>query len=553
MYNEKKSIMEEKYKRLFTKQGNVNTASIRNDRLKRNHPELYEDVMSQFPLYGNITQKLLAIKNGDYCYCATCGKLIEYHANKQKIPYCSSECGNNSVKKLTVTSKPRSEETTSKIKKTCFERYGAPSPFASDKIQQKCKKTVKEKYGVDCISQCQSVRNKMKETLLRKYGVEYISQVGSIREKAKETRLIKKLKAKSLNFTNKYDYVKSLGIECNPDDLKNISVGEAYRLISKEMIEIKLGIREPSVEVIKQNYVDIYPWLHKYELIKPSISTAQTELNEWIKSLGFDTVFNDRKTISPRELDIFIPSKNLAIEYNGVYWHDSFKIDKNYHVDKTNICESNGIQCIHIFENEWKEKPDLIKSIIMSKLGLCDRFYARKCHIKQVSKQDEIDFFEANHLNGWASSKVCYGLYHDDILVMCCSFGRSRFDRNVEWELIRMATLKNKNVVGGFSKILKHFIKQHKPKSILSYADRRLSVGNVYLKNGFKFVSNTPPNYWYIEKRTWVKHSRQKFMKHKLKKFDSYSNTKTESEIMKDSNKFFRHHDCGNMKFVMTL
>ena len=549
----KKSIMEEKYKRLFTKQGNVNTASIRDTRLERHHPELYKDVMSQFPLYDNITQKLLAIKNGDYCHCATCGKLMEYPADKQKIPYCSSECGNNSVKKLAAVSKPRSEETSAKIRKTCLERYGAPSPFASDKIQQKRKNTVKEKYGVDCISQSQSVRNKMKETLLNRYGVEYISQIGWTREKAKETRLIKKLKEKSPTLTNKYDYVKSLGIECNPDDLKNVSVGETHKLISKEMIEIKLGIREPSVEVIKQNYVDIYPWLHKYELIKPSISTAQSELNEWIKSLGFDTVFNDRKTISPKELDIFIPSKNLAVEYNGVYWHDSFKIDKNYHLDKTNVCESNGIQCIHIFENEWKEKPDLIKSIIMSKLGLCDRLYARKCHIKQVPKQDEIDFFEANHLSGWTSSKVCYGLYHDDNLVMCCSFGGSRFDRNYDYELIRMATLKNKNVVGGFSKILKHFIKNHKPKSILSYADRRLSMGNAYTKNGFEFVSNTPPNYWYIEKRAWTKHSRQKFMKHKLKSFDSYSDAKTESEIMKDSNKFFRLHDCGNMKFVMML
>ena len=116
-----------------------------------------------------------------------------------------------------------------------------------------------------------------------------------------------------------------------------------------------------------------------------------------------------------------------------------------------------------------------------------------------------------------------------------------------------MATQKNKNVVGGFSKILKHFIKNHEPKFILSYADRRLSMGNAYTKNGFEFVSNTPPNYWYIEKRTWTKHSRQKFMKHKLKSFDSYSDTKTESEIMKDSNKFFRLHDCGNMKFVMIL
>ena len=67
---------------------------------------------------------------------------------------------------------------------------------------------------------------------------------------------------------------------------------------------------------------------------------------------------NCRNIIAPLEIDIFIPSKNIAIEYDGLYWHSSNKfsgrtIEKKYHLNKTEQCLKKGIKLIHIFENEW--------------------------------------------------------------------------------------------------------------------------------------------------------------------------------------------------------
>jgi hypothetical protein len=233
------------------------------------------------------------------------------------------------------------------------------------------------------------------------------------------------------------------------------------------------------------------------------ISKPELKLQEFLENFEIQT---NVKTIINGELDIFIPEKNIAIEYNGLYWHSEInRPDNKYHLKKTESCESKGIQLIHVFEDEWVSKQDIVKSRIKNILGITDyRIYARKCSIREVETAEARKFLEDNHIQGFVGGKYYYGLYYQNKLVSIMTFGYLR--RNLgqktiqdnEYELLRFCNILNTSVIGAASKLFKHFLKIHNPKRIISYADRRWSIGKLYETLGFKFSHNSSPNYFYV-------------------------------------------------------
>ena len=136
--------------------------------------------------------------------------------------------------------------------------------------------------------------------------------------------------------------------------------------------------------------------------------------------------------------------------------------------------KNNGYKLIHIFEHEWINKQEIIKSKLKALFGVeQERIYARKCIIKEISNKEKNDFLNQFHIQGEDKSKVKLGLFFADELVAIMTFGKPRFNKNYEYELIRYAT--SKHVIGGASKLLKYFEHVYKPKSIITYADRRFS------------------------------------------------------------------------------
>jgi len=281
-------------------------------------------------------------------------------------------------------------------------------------------------------------------------------------------------------------------------------------------------------------------------------SLPEKELYDFISSFGFKVLRNDRTIISPLELDIVIPEKKLAIEFNGLYWH-SFKMgkDKNYHLEKTIKSASVGYQLIHIFEDEWENKKEIIKSIIKSRLNIYDkRIFARKCKIKEITSGEASKFYNDNHLQGGINSSVNVGLFYNDVLVSCLSFAKPRYNKKYKWELTRFANRLNTSVVGGFSKLLKHFTKNYKG-CIITYSDKRLFNGGVYRNNGFTELSPSIPSYFYFNRRE--RFSRVKFQKHKLKNLlESFDENITEKENMK-ANGWNWIYDCGNWVFEYNI
>ena len=253
------------------------------------------------------------------------------------------------------------------------------------------------------------------------------------------------------------------------------------------------------------------------------------------------------------ELDLYSKEHKLAIEINGIYRHSSEFKPKNYHLEKTIACESNGIQLLHFWDTEIENNFDLVKSMIASRLGKSNRkIYARKCYIALVDNETRRKFEKENHLQGDGNSTVNLGLYLETNLfpelVSIMTFAKPRFNKKYDWELIRFCSLKYTNVIGGASKLFKYFLDRYEG-NIITYANRRFSQGNLYKQLGFTNMGCSAPNYWYVIDGNLV--SRNRCQKHKLKKIlgDKFNSELSESENMLSAG-YHRIFDCGNMVFA---
>lgn len=235
-----------------------------------------------------------------------------------------------------------------------------------------------------------------------------------------------------------------------------------------------------------------------------SISSPQQEIADYITSLGFELSINNRKIISPKEVDIYVSSKNLAIEFNGLYWHSSaapnFKRGKHY--DKTLLCQKAGLRLFAIFEDEWHTKKDLIKVMLAHRLGVSSaiRLFARKLELVELKAKECKEFHDKHHLDGGLSYKG-FGLKFNGEIVAALSVRKYKNGVYKDFtEVARFATHASYNVIGGVSRLLSKI-----NGGIISYSNNRLSNGDVYKKLGFveDTVSKTA-SYWYTDYETRV-------------------------------------------------
>lgn len=269
-----------------------------------------------------------------------------------------------------------------------------------------------------------------------------------------------------------------------------------------------------------------------------------------------EIIIHSRDIIAPFELDIYVPRLKIAFEYNGLIWH-SEKFSEDYkikHLRKFNLCKEKGIRLVQIFEDEWLEKRDIVVSRIKSIFGVYDTvIYARKCEIKNVDYDIVTEFLKENHLQGFCPSKIQYGLYYNNELVSLMTFGHTRqmkkYNENYEktFELLRFAVKKNTKIIGGASKLLKHFIENNDFIEIITYADKRWSNGNMYFTLGFEHTHDSSPNYFYVYDK--IRKNRFNFRKNVLVK-KGYDETKSEHQIMNEL-EYYRLYDCGTMVFKM--
>lgn len=281
-------------------------------------------------------------------------------------------------------------------------------------------------------------------------------------------------------------------------------------------------------------------------------SYGERELYNEFKLSSLDFRTNCRNIINPYEIDFVIG--NLCIEYDGLMFHsDGLGYPGNNGKRFKDKLIPPGYELLTIFENEFldENKKKIWFSIIKNKLNLNKtRIYARKCEIRSVSTKDAKSFCEDNHIQGYAKSSIKIGLYYDGELVSIMTFSKPRFNKNIEYELIRFCSKKGTNVIGGGSKLLKEFERSYKPSSLISYANKRWSSGGVYEKLGFTYNGDTPNNYFYFKVNENILLTRNQCQKHKLNHLlANYDSSLTEESNM-FNNGYRKIYDYGNKKYV---
>ena len=298
-------------------------------------------------------------------------------------------------------------------------------------------------------------------------------------------------------------------------------------------------------------------------------SRLEKELTDFIRSIYNGKIeFSNREILKGKELDIYLPDLKIAIEFNGLYWHSEEgsrgRCHKNYHVEKLEECLKLGIRLINISEDEWNFKKDIVKSKIKHILGLNNnpKIYARDCYVEEISSKHKSEFLNNNHIQGNDKSILNLGLWypyvddegneiHELVAVMTFCELRKSMGRNKKeghYELSRFASTIHYRVIGAFGKLWNYFINNYQFKKIITYADRRWSVGNMYEKCRFKLDHISKPNYWYTDGR--IREYRYKYRKQKLKVMfpDLYDENKTEKEIMSEAG-YYKIWDCGNLVY----
>jgi hypothetical protein len=485
--------------------------------------------------------------------CPTCK--IEFKSYNKT---CSVSCG-------AINSKQKREE-------TYFLKTGYTNPSHNPEVKSKIstsnkanavsslevrKKTNVEKYGVEFLLQTEEYKQKAKDTTQANYGVDNIFQIEGFNKLYPYVATPEqKLKTKIKRFET--DYLK--GMYHYPDSI---------RLFTKDDWELDITERKYLCLECNQEFLryssNVYRCTHCFPI---NFNKGESEVFNFCQSIYDGTILRtDRQTIAPRELDIHIPDKKLAIEYDGLLLHSygdgkDFKwsivnnLDKEnvkYHLQKTEQCKELDTLLLHIFENEWLNpvKQNIWKSIIQTKLGGNRTIGARQCELNGMTKEIVREFLNKNHLQGECNSSVEIGLFYEGDLVSLLTLSKPRFNKNYDWEIVRFCNKIGWNISGGFSRLLKEFRKNYSG-SIITYADKRYSDGALYRSNSFVELPDSKPNYWYCHPRKGTLESRLEYQKHKLKeKLSIYNEELTEAENM-FMNGYRRIWDCGNKVFVLT-
>lgn len=292
------------------------------------------------------------------------------------------------------------------------------------------------------------------------------------------------------------------------------------------------------------------------------ISLAENELYEFVVTLLSDPIIkNDHSQLEGHELDIFVPSKNIGIEFNGLYWHsEQAGKTRNYHYNKWKNCKDKGIQLIQVWEDDYNRNPELIKRILAHKLGVTQerKVGARKTFIKEINPLTANKFLNDNHIQGAVDGSIRLGLFErknlldteTETLVAVMVLKRESGTKGKTLNLLRYAT--SLNVVGGFTKLLNHIEQTYTPEKIITFSDNTISNGGLYETNGFELVKELAPDYMYI-----VKGRRIHKFNYRLKKFKEDSSLQYQDGLSERElatlNKILCVWDAGKIKWVKCL
>jgi hypothetical protein len=374
-----------------------------------------------------------------------------------------------------------------KIKETNLERYGGIAPLCSPQVRDKLKATNQKRYGVDNPFQNDRVKEKIKQILLDQYGVEHPIHNDEVKKRIIATCMEKYGYASPLASPE----IRAQGITTRLELYGGIVLPNGSTLGDYLREHHRLDLNYTScVHVLKKHGFDLLK-----EYVEGDRVFGQTSSLEHVTSSLLNTPpymktikLSDKKWSKPD----FKLSEDTYLDVDGLFFHSEVRVDKDYHFKKRLKYEAAGLRLIQIRENEIRDKPQIVKSIISNALGKSQRIYARKCEFKKIPWKTAAAFLEENHLQGVGTYATTYGLESDFGLVMIMCVRRV----GTGIEISRMCTRLGYSVLGGFSRLVKNVIKEYKPTYISSWCDLRYADGRGYEKLGFESVRDVQSWSW---------------------------------------------------------
>lgn len=491
-----------------------------------NYKEFYEYLKTKYIDSNSISEMIYRYFNNidEIPVCNVCGNKNKFiNFSKGYTKHCSYKCTQNDKKvrdkykescakkygdyfykqfneagKLTKLNRYNDENynNVEKLKKTCLERYGVENPMQNKDIQNKSKQTCLEKYGTEYVLSSDYFSNlryecieKSKQTCLERYGVESVMQNKDIKEKVSKT------------------CIKKYGVQWN-----------CMREQAHNSRNFNSKPNEYFANILKENNI---------------LFSREFACGKYTYDFKIDDTLIEIN-----------PSATHNINFNP-FSKDKI-ISKNYHKEKSLNALKNGYRCIHIFD--WDDIDKIISLFKKDK----KRIFARKCILKKVNKKEVKKFLNINHLQSYCKGQsICLGLYFDSELVQIMTFGKPRYNKNYQYELLRLCTKNDCYVIGGVKRLFKYFITEYNPNSIISYCDTSKFTGKVYSEIGFiKEKISSPSCHWYNLK------TKQHINNTLLLKlgFDKIFGTDfgkgVDNEELMLKNNFIQIYDCGQDSYI---
>ena len=373
----------------------------------------------------------------------------------------------------------------SRYEETMMSRYGVIAPSQSPEIVSKIKANNLEKYGVEWASSSKEVRDKIKKTNLERYGVECSFGSKEVQSKSKQT-CIQKYGGPNAMCSPEL-------VELSRQRFKEVMLGKYGADCSMRVPELK----EKISNVMQERYG--VPWYvltencrqHNYR----SVSIPNQKFAEALRSLGVETTFEYHIGHSPYDLKIV--DSNVLIEIDPTFTHNCYDNiwhepkNRESHLNKTKLADQNGYQCIHVFD--WDSQESILSMLVNKEI-----IYARRCNLIQIDKRTAEQFTNLYHLQGSCRGQdIAYGLVYNGELVQIMAFGKPRYNKNYDYELLRLCTRHGIKILGGPSKLFHQFTQDFPDKSVISYCDYAKFSGQVYQNIGMNLHHiSSPAKIW---------------------------------------------------------
>lgn len=446
-----------------------------------------------------------------------CGELCKFKGWKLGYAsFCSRNCAHADAATKTRASVKRGN--------TMLERYGARGSLGSPALLLKIKQTSLARHGQEHAGSTSTAKAKRAGTNLARYGGISPNADDSVR--ARQVRS-----------------------QRQSSDARHLALANANGFT------LTAGDSQFEGTWICSNGHDVF---HRWNTMQrppicrictPYIRGTSAEEQQLLSWLREHTAVLDHQRLyqggrSYYELDAVLPTQQLAIEYNGLYWHSELAgKEPHYHLNKLLAANRAGLQLIQIFEHEWRHKRDICQSILKAKLGLSEhRIGARELKLAQLSKVEAEEFFTRYHLAGSAYFTRAWGLQCAGVTLVAACWAPDRFARvKTHMELVRYATAPGWSVPGGLSRLTKVALEQLQ-QPLRTFCDRRWSTGSGYLRAGWRQIGISKPGYWYF-KDDQV-HHRSAFQRRRLLELTGRTGTEWELAQAYGLNRFW---DCGNI------